>query len=140
MKHFRLYLVFFISLILGLFFNSTTIWASKSGLVTELNSYAQTNENADFKKVEVKGNTLTVYIADDYVETVNDYGLESYLEDTYKQVNKYQKKNNTKLSIVFKDKASGTFAKSSYSGKGWFKSTDTTGEKYNFNFKTGEVD
>lgn len=53
MKHFRLYLVFFISLTLGLFFNSTTIWASKSGLVTELNTYAQTNENADFKKVEV---------------------------------------------------------------------------------------
>ena len=53
MKHFRLYLVFFISLTLGLFFNSTTIWASKSGLVTELNTYAQTNENADFKKVEI---------------------------------------------------------------------------------------
>lgn len=140
MNHFKLYFVFFISLTLGLFLSSATVWASKSNLVTELNNYAQTNENADFKKADLKGNNLIVYIEDDYVEAVNDYGLESYLEDTYKQINKYQKKNNTKLLVVFKDKASGTFAKSSYAGKGWFKSTDTTNEKYNFNFKTGDVD
>ena len=117
MNHFKLYFVFFISLTLGLFLSSTTVWASKSNLVTELNNYAQTNENADFKKIDLKGNNLIVYIEDDYVEAVNDYGLESYLEDTYKQI-----------------------AKSSYAGKGWFKSTDTTNEKYNFNFKTGDVD
>jgi hypothetical protein len=116
---------------------SSNVSANKAELLTDLNNYAQTSEKADFSKVEVKGNRLIVHIDDGYVETVNEYGLESYLQNTYKQVNKYQKKNNTNLAIDFKDKASGTFAKSSHSGKGWYKSSDG---KSNFNFKTGEVE
>lgn len=118
-----------------------TVSANKnSDLINDLNNYATNDENSDFDKVQIKGKDLIVYISDDYVETVDDYGLESYLQDTYKQVNKFQKKNNTKLSVVFRDKASGVFAKSSHSGKGWYKSLGSDGDKNDFNFKTGEVE
>ena len=118
-----------------------TVSANKnSDLINDLNNYATNDENSDFDKVQIKGKDLIVYISDDYVETVDDYGLESYLQDTYKQVNKFQKKNNTKLSVVFRDKASGVFEKSSHSGKGWYKSLGSDGDKNDFNFKTGEVE
>lgn len=118
-----------------------TVSANKnSDLINDLNNYATNDENSDFDKVQIKGKDLIVYISDDYVETVDDYGLESYLQDTYKQVNKFQKKNNTKLSVVFRDKASGVFAKSSHSGKGWYKSLGSDGDKNDFNFKTGEAE
>lgn len=118
-----------------------TVSANKnSDLINDLNNYAINDENSDFDKVQIKGKDLIVYISDDYVETVDDYGLESYLQDTYKQVNKFQKKNNTKLSVVFRDKASGVFAKSSHSGKGWYKSLGSDGDKNDFNFKTGEAE
>lgn len=124
-----------------IFYNSTSASANnRPDLINNLNNYAQQNENADFERAELKGNNLVIYIADDYVEPVNDFGLESYLHDTYNQINKFQKKNHTKFSIEFNDKESGKIAKSSYSGKGWFKSNDSSNTKYDFNYKTGDVD
>lgn len=137
MRRLKLHFLMLAVLLLGLVSFSSTASASKSGLVKSLNKFAQSDEDANFTMAEIKGKKLVIHIDDEYVEKVNENGLQSYLQDTYKQVHKYQKKNGTKLSIVFKDKASGTLAKSSSSGKGWYKHAT---DKEKFNFKTGQVE
>lgn len=114
--------------------------ANNSKMLSALNTYAKTNENADFKPAKLQKGRLVIMIDDDYVEPpVTSAGLSSYIEDTYKQVSKYQKKYKTHLNIIFKDKSNGTIAKSSYHGHGWYKDLeDSDPMKYNYNFRTGE--
>lgn len=96
-----------------------------------------------FEKAEVRKNKIVITFDDDDVEApVADAGLEAVLENSYSKANKIQKQCNTRLPYEFKDKSSGTFAKSSHSGKGWFKelSNGEFNDKMKFNFKTGDAE
>ncbi len=106
-------------------------------LEQSLNSFAKNNKEADFDSATVKGKTITLKVADDYIEApVKNGGRRSFIHHLYKQVAKIQKQNGTKYSIVIKDNWTGTFAKMNYKGKGWYTlyghSTETETEKCNF--------
>lgn len=86
-----------------------------------LNNYAQNNDNASFDSATVKRKTITVKVADDFIEApVKDSGRVAFLEDLYQQINKIQKKYHTKYNIVVRDEWTGKFAKMNYKGKGWY--------------------
>ena len=106
-------------------------------LEQSLNSFAKNNKEADFDSATVKGKTIILKVADDYIEApVKNGGRRSFIHHLYKQVAKIQKQNGTKYSIVIKDNWTGTFAKMNYKGKGWYTlyghSTETETEKCNF--------
>ncbi|MGN1283826.1 MAG: hypothetical protein ACI4TY_00805 [Candidatus Limosilactobacillus intestinavium] len=106
-------------------------------LEQSLNDFAKNDKEADFDSATVKGKTITLKVADDYIEApVKNGGRRSFLHHLYKQVQKIQKKNNTKYSIVIKDDWTGQFAKMDYKGKGWYTlyshTSDHKTEKCNF--------
>lgn len=111
--------------------------ASKnSDLSSDLNNYAQNNEDADFTKATVKGKTITVTVDNSYVEDpVKEVGREAFMSDVFSQVKKIQKKHGTKYTLIIKDKKSGKLAKSNYKGDGWVKNSNdgTEKNKYDFN-------
>ena len=87
-----------------LFVSPEAISASKnSDLLSDLNNYAQNDENADFKKAVVKGKTITVTVDDSYVEDpVEELGRESFMSDVFSQVKKIQKGHGTKYTLIIK--------------------------------------
>ncbi len=106
-------------------------------LEQSLNDFAKNDKEADFDSATVKGKTITLKVAADYIEApVKNGGRRSFLHHLYKQVQKIQKKNNTKYSIVIKDDWTGKFAKMDYKGKGWYTlyshTSDHKTEKCNF--------
>lgn len=106
-------------------------------LEQSLNNFAQNDKEADFDSASVKGKTITLKVADDYIEApVRNGGRRSFLHHLYKQVTKIQKQNGTKYSIVIKDDWTGKFAKMNYKGKGWYTlyghGSENETEKCNF--------
>ena len=106
-------------------------------LEQSLNDFAQNDKEADFDSASVKGKTITLKVADDYIEApVRNGGRRSFLHHLYKQVTKIQKQNGTKYSIVIKDDWTGKFAKMNYKGKGWYTlyghGSENETEKCNF--------
>lgn len=106
-------------------------------LEQSLNDFAQNDKEADFDSATVKGKTITLKVADDYIEApVKNGGRRAFLHHLYKQVNKIQKQNGTKYSIIIKDDWTGIFAKMNYKGKGWYTlyghGTEKETEKCNF--------
>ena len=106
-------------------------------LEQSLNDFAQNDKEADFDSASVKGKTITLKVADDYIEApVRNGGRRSFLHHLYKQVAKIQKQNGTKYSIVIKDDWTGKFAKMNYKGKGWYTlyghGSENETEKCNF--------
>lgn len=106
-------------------------------LEQSLNDFAQNDKEADFDSASVKGKTITLKVADDYIEApVRNGGRRSFLHHLYKQVTKIQKQNGTKYSIVIKDNWTGKFAKMNYKGKGWYTlyghGSENETEKCNF--------
>lgn len=106
-------------------------------LEQSLNNFAQNDKEADFDSASVKGKTITLKVADDYIEApVRNGGRRSFLHHLYKQVTKIQKQNGTKYSIVIKDDWTGKFAKMNYKGKGWYTlyghGSESETEKCNF--------
>ena len=87
-------------------------------LEQSLNDFAQNDKEADFDSASVKGKTITLKVADDYIEApVRNGGRRSFLHHLYKQVTKIQKQNGTKYSIIIKDDWTGKFAKMNYKVK-----------------------
>lgn len=125
------------TLFIGIVLFSGFASASKnSDLSNDLNAYAQNNENADFTKAVVKGQTITVSVDDSYVEDpVEEVGRESFMSDVFSQVKKIQKKHNTKYTLIVKDKKSGKLAKANYKGTGWVRNSNDKSEtnEYDFN-------
>ncbi len=106
-------------------------------LEQSLNDFAQNDKEADFDSASVKGKTITLKVADDYIEApVRNGGRRSFLHHLYKQVTKIQKQNGTKYSIIIKDDWTGKFAKMNYKGKGWYTlyghGSENETEKCNF--------
>lgn len=106
-------------------------------LEQSLNNFVQNDKEADFDSASVKGKTITLKVADDYIEApVRNGGRRSFLHHLYKQVTKIQKQNGTKYSIVIKDDWTGKFAKMNYKGKGWYTlyghGSENETEKCNF--------
>lgn len=106
-------------------------------LEQSLNNFAQNDKEADFDSASVKGKTITLKVADDYIEApIRNGGRRSFLHHLYKQVTKIQKRNGTKYSIVITDDWTGKFAKMNYKGKGWYTlyghSSEKETEKCNF--------
>ena len=106
-------------------------------LEQSLNNFAQNDKEADFDSASVKDKTITLKVADDYIEApVRNGGRRSFLHHLYKQVTKIQKQNGTKYSIVIKDDWTGKFAKMNYKGKGWYTlyghGSENETEKCNF--------
>ena len=106
-------------------------------LEQSLNDFALNDKEADFDSASVKGKTITLKVADDYIEApVRNGGRRSFLHHLYKQVTKIQKQNGTKYSIVIKDDWTGKFAKMNYKGKGWYTlyghGSENETEKCNF--------
>ena len=119
----------------------TASQSQQTNLTNKLNQYTQ-REDASFNHFEVRKDKIIITYDDADVEApVQDAGLESVLETSYKDAQKYQKECKTKLPYEFKDKSSGTIAKSSYSGNGWFKelSNGANNDTMKFNFDTGET-
>lgn len=86
-----------------------------------LNDFAHNDKDSDFDSASVKGKTITLKVADDFIEApVKDSGRESFLHDLYHQVKKIQKQHHTKYRVVIHDDWTGTFAKMNYKGKGWY--------------------
>lgn len=111
-------------------------------LTNKLKPYMQ-KEDASFNKAKVTKDKIIIYFDDDDVEApVTDNGLKSVLETSYQDAQKYQKQCGTKLPYEFKDKSSGTIAKCSNGGNGWFKelSNGVNNEKTKLNFKSGETE
>lgn len=119
-----------------LFVSPEAISASKnSDLSSDLNNYAQNDENADFKKAVVKGKTITVTVDDSYVEDpVEELGRESFISDVFSQVKKIQKGHGTKYTLIIKDKKSGKLAKANYKGNGWVRNSNDHTEKNEYDF------
>ncbi len=119
-----------------LFVSPEAISASKnSDLSSDLNNYAQNDENADFKKAVVKGKTITVTVDDSYVEDpVEELGRESFMSDVFSQVKKIQKGHGTKYTLIIKDKKSGKLAKANYKGNGWVRNSNDHTEKNEYDF------
>lgn len=119
-----------------LFVSPEAISASKnSDLSSDLNNYAQNDENADFKKAVVKGKTITVTVDDSYVEDpVEELGRESFMSDVFSQVKKIQKGHGTKYTLIIKDKKSGKLAKANYKGNGWVRNSNNHTEKNEYDF------
>lgn len=119
-----------------LFVSPEAISASKnSDLSSDLNNYAQNDENADFKKAVVKGKTITVTVDDSYVEDpVEEVGRESFMSDVFSQVKNIQKKHKTKYTLIIKDKKSGKLAKANYKGNGWVRNSNDHTEKNEYDF------
>ena len=106
-------------------------------LEQSLNNFAQNDKEADFDSASVKGKTITLKVADDYIEApVRNGGRRSFLHHLYKRVTKIQKQNGTKYSTVIKDDWTGKFAKMNYKGKGWYTlyghGSENETEKCNF--------
>lgn len=119
-----------------LFVSPEAISASKnSDLSSDLNNYAQNDENADFKKAVVKGKTITVTVDNSYVESpVKELGRESFMSDVFSQVKKIQKNHGTKYTLIIKDKKSGKLAKANYKGSGWVRNSNDKTEKNEYDF------
>lgn len=119
----------------------TVTSSQRTKLKNELNQYTQ-KEDASFNHFEVKKDKIIISYSDADVESpVTNAGLESVLETSYEAAQKSQKKCGTKLPYEFKDKSSGTIAKSSYLGEGWYKQlSDGSHQKIKFNFKTGDAE
>ena len=119
-----------------LFVSPEAISVSKnSDLSSDLNNYAQNDENADFKKAVVKGKTITVTVDDSYVEDpVEELGRESFMSDVFSQVKKIQKGHGTKYTLIIKDKKSGKLAKANYKGNGWVRNSNDKTEKNEYDF------
>ena len=130
----KLYLivtVVFMTLSISTLANADT----NSDLSSDLNKYAQTNENADFTKATVKGKTITVTVDNSYVESpVKEVGRESFMSDVFSQVKKIQKKHNTKYTLIVKDKKSGKLAKANYKGNGWVRNSNDKTETNGYDF------
>lgn len=119
-----------------LFVSPEAISASKnSDLSSDLNNYAQNDENADFKKAVVKGKTITVTVDNSYVESpVKELGRESFMSDVFSQVKKIQKNHGTKYTLIIKDKKSEKLAKANYKGSGWVRNSNDKTEKNEYDF------
>jgi len=84
-------------------------------LEQSLNDFAQNDKEADFDSASVKGKTITLKVADDYIEApVRNGGRRSFLHHLYKQVTKIM----------------------NYKGKGWYTlyghGSENETEKCNF--------
>lgn len=114
-------------------------------LEQSLNDFAKNNKEADFDSATVKSKIITLKVADDYIEApVKNGGRRSFLHHLYKQVQKIQKQNGTKYSIIIEDNWTGKFAKMNYKGNGWYTTyghgTDNEKEKCNFaTLKDGDM-
>lgn len=130
----KLYLIItvvFMTLSISTLANADT----NSDLSSDLNQYAQTNENTDFTKATVKGKTITVTVDNSYVESpVEEVGRESFMSDVFSQVKKIQKKHGTKYTLVVKDKKSGKLAKANYKGNGWVRNSNDKTETNSYDF------
>ena len=115
--------------------------SQQTKLKNELNQYTK-KEDASFNRFEVKKDKIIITYSDADVESpVTNAGFESVLENSYEDAQKYQKKCDTQLPYEFKDKSSGVIAKSSYSGKGWYKQlSDGSHQKIKLDFKTGDAE
>lgn len=121
--------------LLALSIPATASASVNTDLSSDLNQYAQTNENADFTKATVKGKTITVTVDNSYVESpVEEVGRESFMSDVFSQVKKIQKKHGTKYTLIVKDKKSGKLAKANYKGNGWVRNSNDKAETNSYDF------
>lgn len=114
--------------------------ADAKKVVKALQDYANNNEaDAMYQKAELKDGKLIILLDKDALTGVAISGERAYLQNTYKQVNKFQDKYHTKMPMVFKDSELGKVAWTKYNGKGHLIDvTDGSNDHWSEDFKNGD--